>query len=360
MNIAIVSSPYISIPPQKYGGTERVIHFLIKGLIELGHTPILFGPGDSTVDCKIIPICEKAIQFGKDNREQAEVEKLVKQIQANTHDLLLNHIHDIDVIHSHGYDLLNFKHLPNVTTLHGQISLSEMEYYEARKELLFCSISKNQQDTFPDLKYLGVVYNGLDPADFDFVEKPDDYVCFLGRFDREKSPHLAIQLALSLGLKIKMGGKVDFQGKDYFDEEIKPYLDNPNVEFLVELDLQEKKQLLGRAKLNLHPTNFREPFGLTVLEAAYCGTPTLAISRGSMPEIIEHERTGFLVEDFNEGYHHVEQCFHMDRKYISERAKMLYNYEKMAKGYVEAYSISINIFQNPESINELLKRQQVL
>ena len=167
---------------------------------------------------------------------------------------------------------------------------------------------------------MGTVYNGENPAKFPLIKRPKDYVCFLGRFDRDKDPHLAIELAISLGIKIKVAGKIDWQAEGYFTEEVEKYFDHPLVEYLGELDFKQKVELLKNAKANLHPTGFREPFGLTVLEAAYCGTPTLALARGSMPELIEEGRTGLLVEDFVQGYEQLEQCFTMDRQYIAERS----------------------------------------
>ena len=343
MKIAILAGPYVPIPPIKYGGTEQVVFNLIEGLKELGHEPILFGPGDSQVDCKIIPIVDKAINFGLDSLQQKEVNKRVAEIELVTKQKLLDNLDQIDFIHSHGFDLKDFQNFPNLTTMHGQMTMENIDYFSQRRDLYFVSISKNQQHSFPNLQYVGVVYNGLNPAKFSLVKKPEDYLCFLGRFDREKSPHLAIHLALKLGIKIKLGGKIDFQGKDYFEQEIKPFLKSHLVEFLGELNLEQKIDLIGHAKCNLHPTGFREPFGLSVLESAYCGTPTMAISRGSMPELIEGGRTGALVEDFIEGYHSIKDCFEMDRNYISLRAKNLFNYKTMAKQYVLAYQKVIEI-----------------
>jgi glycosyltransferase involved in cell wall biosynthesis len=177
------------------------------------------------------------------------------------------------------------------------------------------------------------------------VTSPGDYVCFLVRFDREKNPHLAIQLATNLGVRIKLAGKIDFQGEEYFDDCIRPYLDHPLVEYLGELEFGQEVELIAHARCNLHPTGFREPFGLTVLEAAYCGTPTLAIARGSMPELIEVGRTGMLVEDFVEGYHQIEECFAMDRNYIAQRTRLLFNYRTMTREYLEAYRRVIDIFE---------------
>jgi glycosyltransferase involved in cell wall biosynthesis len=141
-----------------------------------------------------------------------------------------------------------------------------------------------------------------------------------------------------------MAGKIDLAGNDYFKEEVEPYLDHPLIEFVGEVGMPEKAVLLSNAMCNLHPTGFREPFGLSILEAAYCGTPTIAISRGSMSELIEQNRTGMLVEDFDEGYHQIEKCFQMDRNYIAQRARLLFNYNTMAKQYLLAYEKTIQVF----------------
>lgn len=337
MRIGMIAFPYIPLPPIKYGGTERVISELVKGLQELGHEVVLLAPGDSTIDCEIVPICERALGFGKDMAEQKVIRKEVKKINNRTNQLIKEILPRVDIIHSHGFDLLPFKNFPNVTTMHGALVFKVLDYYRRRKDLYMVSISKNQQGILPNLKYAGVAYNGLNPDDFPTVIQPDDYLCFLGRFDHEKSPHLAIQLAIKLNMKLKMAGKIDFQGKEYFEKEIRPFIDHPLIEYLGELDNKEKIELLSHAKCNLHPTNFREPFGLTVLEAAYCGTPTLAIKRGAMSELIEEGRTGMLVEDFEEGYLKIEECIAMDRAYIAQRSRMLFNYHTMAKQYEDAY-----------------------
>ena len=179
-----------------------------------------------------------------------------------------------------------------------------------------------------------------------FASSPENYLCFLGRFDWDKSPHLAIQLAISLGMPIKIAGKIDLGGDKYFKEQIQPYLSHPLVEFLGELSFPEKVALVSSAKCNLHPLlTRREPFGLTVIESAYCGTPTLAMRRGSMPELIKDGKTGILVEDFVEGSHKIEKCFSMDRKYIARRTRRHFNYKKMAEGYEKAYKKVLREFE---------------
>lgn len=349
MKIAIISSPYLPVPPKKYGWTERVIFYLIKGLQELGHEPILIWPGDSDVSCEVIPTCEKSINFWKTPEENIEVEIKIKWILDTTKKILHSIKWDVDIIHSHGFDLLDFRDVPNITTLHGPIIMENMQYYEERRELFYASISKNQQEAFPGLRYCWNCYNWIDPDEFPFNETPEDYICFIGRFDETKNPHLAIQLALQLWIKLKMWWKIDFFGFEYFIEEIKPYLNNPLIEYLWELEMKDKIELISNAKCNIHPTGFREPFGLTVLESAYCGTPTLAIKKWSMPELIEEWKTGILVEDFEEWYHKIQDCFDMDRTYISSRTKSFFNYKNMTLDYLRAYNTVIQNFKERSS-----------
>lgn len=358
MRIAIIAAPHVAVPPMRYGGSEQVIHYLIKGLKELGHQPTLLASGDSKVDCPLIPIVDKALGFPRSAEERKLFEPLERAAQQRTTDILNNLRPHIDLIHSHGFDLLPFADIPNLTTLHCKVEFEQLEYYrERRDKLYYASISKNQQKTCPDLQYMGVVYNGEDTSGFPIVTEPEDYVCFLGRFDREKAPHTAIQLALALGIKIKLAGKIDVQGEHYFEHEVAKYFDHPLVEYIGELGFDDKVELLSKARCNLHPISFREPFGLTVTEAAYCGTPTLAVRRGSMSELIEDGRTGRLVEDFVEGYQVLKDCFEMDRTYIASRARQLFHYKTMTKQYLTAYSKVIShysLFRQAQSVTRTI------
>lgn len=360
MRIAIIADPYVPVPPQKYGGTEQVVYNSIKGLIELGHEPVLFAPGDSVVPCELIPTVSRAIGFPNIRSEVAAHERKVTIINRNTEALLRKNLSRLDFIHSHskpkqGINMRKFRHFPHAITLHGPMLFEELDFFARHSDLNYITISKNQQAAFRGLNYVGVVSNGEDPSDFPIVQTPDDYVCFLGRFDREKNPHLAIQLAISLGIPIKIAGKIDHLGDGYFKEEVEPYLRHPLVEYLGELDFEAKVDLVSRARCNLHPTGFREPFGLTVIEAAYCGTPTLAINKGAMPELIEQERTGLLVEDFIEGYDRLTECFEMDRLYIAKRARTLFNYRTMAEQYVKTFETVLAGYSMQREQNRVLE-----
>ncbi len=353
MKVAVVANPFAAVPPKGYGGIELVIYNLIKGLVEYGHEPILLGAGNSDVPCPVIPIVEKSVFFPQDPIQVPAFRKFVKETEAKTAQLLKDVLPEIDVIHSHGFDLKHFADFPHIFTLHNPFNIGEntdfpfnplsVKFFEERKNINYVSISDNQRQGSPHLNYIATVYNGEDPSEFPVVAEPEDYVCFLGRFDPDKTPHLALQLAEEIGIKIKIAGKIDFQGREYFNKQIRPYLNSPSVEYLGELGFKDKVKLISNAKANLHPTSFREPFGLTIVEAAYCGTPTLAIRRGAMTELIEDGFTGRLVEDFVEGVHELEECFGMDREYIARRSRRIFNYKKMTKGYIKSYKKAIKI-----------------
>jgi glycosyltransferase involved in cell wall biosynthesis len=341
LKIAHLVGPFVSVPPFKYGGTEQVIASLIKGLSELGHESVLFGSGDSTIDCKLVPICETAISFAKTAEQKPAHDKLMEEAKETFFRVFEEYTksNQIDIIHLHDllYDPLEFQKFPIIITQHSIALPTEIEYFRERKDCNFVAISNNLQVATPFINYAGMVYHGLETDKFPFVETPEDYICFIGRFDQEKNPHLAIELAKTLGLKIKLAGKVDLQGKKYFEEMIEPHLSDPLVEYLGELGFEDKIKLMGNSKCNIHPISFREPFGLTVLESAYCGTPTLAFNQGSMPELIEQGRTGMVVSDITEACSVIEECFGMRREYISERAKSLFKYQNMAKDYESIY-----------------------
>lgn len=355
MRIGIIASPYLPVPPHKYGGTERVIYYLIKGLKELGHEVILFAPGDSVVDCELIPICEKSMNFQVDLEEDIKYTEERRKAQTNALELLKENLHRIDVIHSHGVDIIDFLDKPHLMTLHGQIIFDEFGSYNARKDMFYNTISLDQLKTTKNLNVIGKIYNGLDPDEFPFVEEPQDYFSFLGRYSLDKSPHLAMKLALHLNVRLKVAAKIDFAGIEYYEKECKPLMNDKLIEDTGEQDNQGKAEIISKASLNLHPITFREPFGLTVIEAAFCGTPTLSMRMGALCELIEEGKTGALVDDFIEAIFKVDECKALDRKYIAERSRRMFNYKVMAKQYETGYENILKIYhdnirENPEKL----------
>ncbi len=347
LNILVFSAPYLPVPPLKYGGTERVIFNIVKGLSAYCNIKLI-GTGDSDVPCELLELVDKHLFFALTEEDRDSHDKLVFNTDIKFREHILSHCNWVDLYHSHFNRHTNIlremmeegvvPERPILTTLHGGYSVEQQEFFDLNGHLHFNSISDNQRQAYPEsINWAGTVYNSVDTSDFPLNMHPEDYVCFLGRFDPEKYPHKAIEIASAWGIKLKLAGKIDHFGETYFKEKIEPLIDGDKVEFLGELAVKEKSDLLRNALINLHPTNFRDPFGLTICEAACSGTPTLAIRKGALPELIEQGRTGFCVEDFEEGIKHFDKLVHMKRKYISVRAKMLFDIETMSEEYLELY-----------------------
>jgi glycosyltransferase involved in cell wall biosynthesis len=355
LRIAILGQPGLILPPLPSHSIARIIELQIRGLQEQGHEVILLAPGDCRVECEVISICDKSISFHED-RTFSQTQQIQSQLIGKLEKVLKR----VDIVHFHSLDIPNFCHttgflnsfnFPNVTTIHSCIEISNLDYFNQCANKII-SLSYNQRKACPSLNFIGNVSNGLDPTPFQVVETPDNYLCFLGRISSTKKPHLAIQLAIQLGLNLKIAGAVDsLFDKEYFEHYCKPLLKHPLVEYLGELGMRDKIQLLSHAICNLHPTGFRDPCPLVPVEAAYCGTPTLAICRGALPELLEHGKTGVLVEDFAEGFYEIHRCFQMDRLYIAQQARKRFNYQKMVKEYLSIYRRVISNFVSTPANN---------
>lgn len=359
MNIAIIASPYLPIPPVKYGGTERYLYYLIKGLQEEGHHVILFGTGDSQIDCEIIPIVEKSIPWVQDPEQDKVLERTLREEgKQKMYKLVEENLHRIDIIHAHGMNIERFKNHPHLITLHGSMQFSNSQvssFHQYNRDMFYNTISHNQALTTKHLKTVGTIYHGYDPADFPLVTEAEDYLSYLGRYSDEKNPDQAMHLAIETQQKLKIAAKLDFSGVEYYNKQCKPLIDTfpQYLEDIGEQDDKGKIEMISHAKANLHPAaGFREPFGLTILEAAYCGTPTIAVRKGSLPELIEDGRTGILVEDFVEGIYRLQECYSMNREYIAERARRLFNYKTMAHLYAIAYENIIGFYKTGSKDND--------
>ena len=360
MKIGIISSPRIQVPPIGYGGAERVVYFLIKGLQELGHEVVLFGPRDSQVDCEIVSVAD-TINYAMTDEEELKCNLQTEQILREIADKVRENLFRLDIINSHEemFDLSPFRDFPHLQTLHNSFSngFNTDKFYERKDYLFYNSISHNQRNAFPMLNYVGTIYNGLDPDEFPVNITPQNYFAFIGRFSPVKSPNLAIWWAIKNNVKIKLAGNYNFRDSDYFHRELEGLFEMENVEFIGEADMEMKIDLLSNAIGNLHFIKFREPFGLSVLEAGYMGTPTLAIKRGSMQELIEDGKTGILVEDFDEGIFKLEDIKGIDRATVAKSFRKRFNYKIMAKQYELAYTNLIDIFAQT-TVNDISVKER--
>ena len=294
LRIAQVAPLYERVPPLRYGGTERVVSYLTEGLVESGHDVTLFASGDSCTQAELVPGVRRGLRL-----EPKSVDPFA------LHLAMLLQVYDraaeFDVIHCHtdylGLPLARASKVPTVLTLHGRLDLPEAHpVYRAAPGVGFVSVSDVQRAPLRGIRWAATVYHGL-PADlYRFHPTGGRYLAFLGRISPEKQPDAAIRIAIQAGIPLKIAAKVDRVDAVYFATVVRPLLDHPLVEFLGEVDDRQKGELLGQALALLFPIDWPEPFGLALIEALACGTPIIARPRGSVPEIVDDGRTGFLCE----------------------------------------------------------------
>jgi glycosyltransferase involved in cell wall biosynthesis len=337
----------------KYGGTERVVYELVKGLYADGYEVHLFASGDSGEDLKSIShfheIFPKSLRSISPYSEDTTAREVMGFVGARRALDLAKEL-NLDLVHNHvGWSaILLDSDIPMLTTLHGDLAAPiDKIIYSDHPEAPVISISDSQRKPMPQLNYIDTVYNGIPVEAFDFVPSPGEYLIWIGRMTKEKAPDIAIDAAVHLGIPLILAGKVDgVDGFAYYKREIEPRIQKYQdlIKFIGEVDHQEKNWLLGGALAFLMPIQWEEPFGLVVPEAMACGTPVIATRRGSMPELIEDGKTGFLIPDTP---HKVVLSIRMANavKRISEinredcRKAVLENFDSkiMVKRYEEVY-----------------------
>jgi glycosyltransferase involved in cell wall biosynthesis len=250
---------------------------------------------------------------------------------------LMEKAHEFDIIHNN-FDFLPLTYsglvdTPIITTIHGFSSERIIPVYKKYNDRGYY-VSISNSDRSHELDYLATVYNGLDTRDFAFTETPDDYLLYFGRIHHHKGTAEAIEIAKRTGRKLLIAGII--QDENYYREKVEPEL-NDQIVYVGHAGPDKRKELLGKAAALLHPINFDEPFGMSVAEAMLCGTPVIAFNRGSMPELIKHEQTGFLVNTVNEAVEAVEALSAIKRINCHNWASAQFSCNKMAGDYFELY-----------------------
>ncbi|HLO91315.1 MAG TPA: glycosyltransferase family 4 protein [Lentimicrobium sp.] len=331
MKIAILAPIAWRTPPLKYGPWEQVTSNITEGLVSKGIDVTLFATGNSCTSGKLEYISETAY---------AEDSSIIPKVWECLHiSYLMEQAARFDLIHNNfDYLPLTYSGListPMLTTIHGFSSPGIIPVYKKyNKYNHYVSISDS--DRSPELDYIQTVYNGIKIQDFTFNPNPKDYLLYFGRIHPEKGTVESIEIARETGRKLIISGLI--QDEAYFENRVKPLIDGQQIVYAGNSGPADRNRLLGGAFALLHPISFDEPFGLSVAEAMICGTPVIAFNRGSMPELVEHNKTGFLTQNIHEASRAVEQVDHLNRFYISERAIAKFSAERMVEQYIGIYN----------------------
>lgn len=340
MRIAQVAPLFESVPPKMYGGTERVVSFLTEELVRAGHDVTLFASGDSITSANLVPICPEALRLTKCIDPIAHHVVMVEKV--------FEHKHEFDLIHFHidhlQYSLCRRERVPNLTTLHGRLDIPDLQpLFRKFEEAPVVSISDAQREPLPWLNWQATIYHGLPKHQYSMGNGRGGYLAFLGRISPEKGIDQAIEIATRVGMPLRIAAKVDRADREYYETIVRPLLRNPLIDYVGEIGYPEKNDFLGNAAALLFPINWPEPFGLVMIESLACGTPVIAYPRGSVPEILEHGRSGLLVKDAAAAAQAINSIPQISRAECRQRFEERFSAARMAENYLALYQKLIQI-----------------
>ncbi len=341
MRIAMLAPLYESVPPVGYGGTERVVFHLTEELVRRGHDVTLFASGDSRTSARLVPVCPAALRGC--SRLQDPIAYHLLQLG-----LAYQQARAFDLIHSHcDFRALPFAHLtstPTLSTNHNSPDSPENRaLLRAYPDAPVTALSESHRRQLPGGRCVGVAYNGIPIDDFPFSPTPGDYLVFVGRLSPEKGPLDAIEVAERTAIPLKIAAKINDWERDYVDDVLRPRMRPPLIEFLGELNEDDKRRLLAGAVAALCPLRWPEPFGLVLAEAMATGTPVLAYPAGAAPEIVVDGVTGFLCADVSALCARVNLVSTLDRAACRAHVQTRFSIPAMVDAYERAYERTVNL-----------------
>jgi glycosyltransferase involved in cell wall biosynthesis len=335
MRIAQVAPLFETVPPRRYGGTERVVAWLVDGLVERGHEVTLFAAEGSSTRARLV--AERGGRLGVDAAHQEALARhlaLGEDVAAAAGDFDLVHFH-LDLCH---LPVARRLPIPSLTTLHGRLDGRGLrELYDTFDRIPLVSISDAQRGPLGRPRWAATVHHGLPPDLLRPGPGRGGYLAFLGRMAEDKGPHSAIAIARAAGLPLRIAAKIDATERAYFEERIRPLLGG-DVTFVGEVDEVGKQAFLGDALALLFPIQWPEPFGLVMIEAMACGTPVIAFPAGSVPEVIDDGVTGFVVDGVQGAVDAIRRLDRLDRATVRGRFEHRFTVDRMVDRYVEVYA----------------------
>lgn len=335
LRIAQVAPLYERVPPKLYGGTERIVSWLTEELVRQGHEVTLFASGDSLTGARLVPGCSSALRLDP-------ARPCAPALHALMVERVFQRCADFDVIHLHidgsPLSLARRSTTASLTTLHGRLDLPGLDaLYREFSDHPLVSISDAQRAPLPWASWAATIHHGL-PADL-LVPRtaPGRYFAFLGRISPEKRVDRAIEVARRTGIPLQIAAKVDENDRDYYESRIRPLIDGSLVRYVGEIGEHEKSAFLGDAIALLFLIDWPEPFGLAMIEAMACGTPVIAWRCGSVPEVLEHGVTGYVVDHPEQAVSCARAAAALDRRRCREAFLQRFSVERMARDYGALY-----------------------
>lgn len=330
MRVAFLAPISWRVPPRHYGPWEQFSSLLTEGLVQRGLDVTLFATADSVTTATLSAVAPTG--YSEDSTLDAKVWEALHI--AN----LFEHATEFDVIHN-SFDFLplTFTRLidtPVVTTIHGFASDATLAPYLAYADRV-AYVAISEADRHPALDYVATIHHGIDFGEFEFNAEPEDYLLFFGRIHPDKGTAEAIEVARATGIPLVIAGIIQDQG--YFDREVAPHVDDRAVRYVGSVGPAERSRILGGAHALLHLVNFDEPFGFSVVESMACGTPVIATSRGSMPEIVSDGINGYLVETNDQAATAVAAIATIDRAAVRDSVVSRFTVERMVDSYIQVY-----------------------
>lgn len=345
MKIAQIAPIYERVPPKKYGGTERVVFSLTEELVNRGHQVTLFASADSSTSARLISVVPKGLR-------EMKIKNLYGADAYTMHNIGLAYAlqDEFDIIHDHNWHMAlpaaQVAATPTLITLHGAFDTDSRQVFESLKRAHLVSISKSQARIAPNLNYVANIYHGISEIEkYPFSLKNKGYLLFVGRISKQKGVHLAIKTAQRLGMPLIIAAKLDVVDRPYFYEYVKPHLKG-DIKWIGEVSEKERNDLMKNSFCFLHPVTWPEPFGLTIIESMACGAPVVAMNMGSIPELIQDGRTGYVVRNVDEMVGAVRNIGKISRKYCRQYALSNFNTLRMAKDYERVYEEVLEIEKN--------------
>lgn len=335
MRVAQVSPLTETVPPVRYGGTERVIFYLTEELLEQGHDVTLFASGDSITNAHLIPVTDKALGYDTDN-----IERLTCYM--GMLEKVLDMSPKFDLIHFHTgrlhYAVAPYLRAAHLTTHHDHhFQPFSNAYHSEYDSIPVVSVSNHQKTVSRNCNWQGTVHYGIPKDLYDFSARHDAYLAYLGQISPDKGILEAIEIARRLDMPLKIAAKISEKNRDFFDGFVKPYLLDPRIEYIGEINNTVKNYFLGDAYALLLPTIKAEPFEIAAIESLACGTPVVAFNNGSIGEIIRHGENGFIVENIESAVKAIESLQTIDRLTCRKSFEKKFTTKRMTNAYLSIY-----------------------